>query len=145
MQSLSNCSIIDVEKMENKYNKTNRRKAHRVYASFVEYCHVEDKHSKRVQAFTENISTSGICILINEDIKIGSFLFITIYLMDGNDAIETKGKVIWVRPSTFLNLKDSKHYDAGINFVEITKEGQDRLIHYSTRYANEKPDSEKQI
>jgi Tfp pilus assembly protein PilZ len=125
--------------MENKDNKTNRRKADRVYASFVEYCRVEDERSIKIQAFTENISVSGICILLNEDIKAGSFLFITIYLLDGSPVIETKGEVVWVRPSIFLNVKDSKHYDAGINFVEITKEDQDRLSRYSTKYANEKP------
>lgn len=141
MQSLYNCSIIDIEKMENKNDKTNRRRANRVYASFVEYCRVEDEHSKKAQAFTENISTSGICILLNEEIKTGSFLFITIYLLDGSHTIETKGKVMWMRPSTFLNVKDSKHYDVGINFVEITDEDRDRLSRYSTRYANEKPAS----
>lgn len=121
-------------------SNTNRRRADRVYASFVEYCRVEDEHSVKAQAFTENISTSGICILLNEDIKVGNFLLITIYLLDGSNPIETKGEVVWVRPSVFLNLKDSKHLDAGINFVEITKEDRDRLLHYSTKYANEKPD-----
>ena len=120
-------------------NINDKRKSNRVYASFVEYCRVEDEHSKKVQAFTENISTTGICILINEEIKAGSFLFITIYLLDGSHTIETKGKIMWVRPSTFLDLKDSKHYDAGINFVEITKEDQSRLSRYATKYANEKP------
>ncbi len=122
-------------------NKNDKRKSNRVYASFVEYCRVEDEHSKKVQAFTENISISGICILLNEEIKAGSFLFITIYLLDGNHTIETRGEVVWVRPSTFLNVKNNKHYDAGINFVEITKEDRDRLSRYSTRYANEKPAS----
>lgn len=125
-------------------DSTNRRRAERVYASFVEYCRVEAEDSKRVQAFTENISSSGICILINEEIKKGSFLFITIYLLDGNAVIETKGEVVWVRPSVFLNLKDSKHYDAGINFIEITEEDRDRLSRYSTKYANEKPASHQQ-
>jgi len=125
--------------MDNKEDKTNRRKNNRVYASFVEYCRVEDELSKKVQAFTENISSSGICILLNEEIKAGTFLFITIYLLDGSLTIETKGKVMWTRPSTFLNVKDSKHYDVGINFVEITKEDQNRLSNYSTKYANEKP------
>ncbi len=118
----------------------NRRKNNRVYASFVEYCRVENDQSKKVQAFTENISTTGICILINEEVKVGSFLFVTIYLLDGSATIETKGEVVWARPSTFLDVKDSKHYDVGINFAEITIEDQDRLSRYSTKYANEKPE-----
>jgi hypothetical protein len=115
-----------------------RRKARRIYASFVEYCRVEDQSSKKFQAFTENISTSGICIFSNEEIKTDSLLFITIYLLDGSSPIEAKGKVAWTQLSAFLNIKDKKHFDVGIEFVEIAQEDRDRLLHYATRYAHER-------
>jgi c-di-GMP-binding flagellar brake protein YcgR len=129
--------------MENKIKPQERRRAHRVYASFIEYCRVENEDSKKIQAFVENVSASGICILVNEEIEPGCFLSITIYLLDESAPIETKAKVAWIRPSTFLNLKDSKHYDAGIVFVEMAKENKDRLSSYTVKYANEKPPSEK--
>ncbi|MBI5873162.1 MAG: PilZ domain-containing protein [Candidatus Omnitrophica bacterium] len=126
-----------------KGNTAERRRAKRIYASFVEYCRVDDASSKKFQAFTENISTTGICIFINEDIKTDSFLFITIYLLDGSTPIETKGKVAWIRPSTFLNIVGKQHFDVGIEFVEITKEDRDRLIYYTNRYGGEIPPSKK--
>ena len=115
-----------------------RRKAKRVYASFVEYCHVEAGSSPKFQAFTENISSTGICILVNEEIKANSALLITIYLLDGTIPIETKGVVAWARPSIFLNnTQDKKHFDIGIEFVEIAKEDRDRLVIYANKYPNE--------
>ena len=119
--------------METKKNDAGRerRRAKRVYASFVEYCRVEDQSSKKLQAFTENISATGICIFLTEEIKADSFLLITIYLLDGSAPIETKGKVKWVQPSHFLNLINKQHFDAGIEFVEIAEEDRERLLHYS--------------
>ena len=128
---------------KNKDDKTEQRRAQRVYASFVEYCRVEDKSLKKFQAFTENISVSGICIFVNEEIKTNSLLFITIYLLDGSSPIETKGKVVWTRPSIFLHIKDEKHFDTGITFVQIDKKDQDRLFYYTTKHINEMPPSKR--
>lgn len=126
--------------MENKdkANPAERRKAKRTYASFVEYCRAEDASSKKFQAFTENISATGICIFINEEIESNSLLLVTIYLLDGSTPIETKGKIAWIRPSSFLNMQDRKHFDAGIEFVEITEEDRKRLVHYTSKYPEEK-------
>ena len=120
-----------------------RRSAQRVYASFVEYCRVEDESSRKFQAFTENISAVGICILVNEEIKKDSLLLITIYLLEGKDPIETKGRVVWIRPSTFLNVQDRKHFDIGIEFVEMAPENRDRLLRYVARYSHEAPSSKQ--
>ena len=120
-----------------------RRRARRVYASFIEYCRIEDETSRRYQAFTENISSTGICILVNEEIGINSLLLITVYLLDGNSSIETRGKVVWVRPSIFLNVKDRKHFDVGIEFVAITEKDRSRIIRYSEKYSAEIPPLKK--
>ncbi len=120
-------------------NPIDRRTAPRVYASFVEYCRVEKECAKKLQAFTENISTAGVCIFVNEEITKDSFLFISIYLLDGTSPIETKGKVAWVRPSTFLHIRDEKHFDVGIEFVEIDEEDRERLRRYAALHTNEIP------
>lgn len=123
---------------KNKAESPERRRAKRTYASFIEYCRAEDECSKKLQAFTENISSTGICIFINEEIKSNSLLFITIYLLDGSTPIEAKGKIAWIRPSSFLNMQDRKHFDAGIEFVEITEEDRKRLVRYTDKYPEEK-------
>ncbi len=122
---------------DNKGGGKERRKAKRVYASFVEYCHVEAEATQKFQAFTENISATGICILVNEEIRAGSLLLVTIYLLDGTASIETKGRVAWSKPSAFLASVDKKHLDVGIEFVEIAEEDKKRLIAYANKYPNE--------
>ncbi len=126
-----------------KSNSAERRRAKRTYASFIEYCRAEDACSKKLQAFTENISATGICIFINEEIEANSLLLITIYLLDGSAPIETKGKVAWIRPSSFLATQDRKHFDAGIEFVEIAEKDRNRLVDYTSKYNEEIPPSKK--
>ncbi|MDD5573720.1 MAG: PilZ domain-containing protein [Candidatus Omnitrophica bacterium] len=128
-----------------KKDGSERRRAKRVYASFVEYCRAEALSSQKYQAFAENISATGICIFVNELIEAGSLLLITIYLLDGSTPIETKGRVAWTRPSVFVTSKDKKHFDLGIEFVDISEEDRERLLHYTVRYAHEIPPSEKAV
>ncbi len=116
-----------------------RRRAKRVYASFVEYCHIEDHEQKRIQAFTENISSTGICIFTNENIPADCVLSIIIYLLDGTGSISSKGRVVWVRPSEFLDTADKKHFDVGIEFVEIDEEDRKRLSRYAAEYDQNYP------
>jgi len=80
----------------------------------------------------ENISTSGICIYSSDEIKTNALLLITVYLFDGSNPIESKGKVVWTRPSIYLNTS-KKHFDVGIEFVEISTEDRDRIIHYAAK------------
>ena len=122
-----------------------RRRAKRVFASFVEYCRVEDEALKRFQAFTENISATGICIFVNEAIEAGAYLSITVYLLDGTNPIETRGKVMWWRPSVFLSSGERKHYDIGVEFVGLPKEDQDRLTQYAAKYPSEETSPEKKF
>lgn len=128
-----------------KKDESERRGARRIYASFVEYCRVESDFSQRYQAFTENISATGICIFTNEEIEVNSLLFIRIYLLDGSNPIETKGRVAWSRPSVFVTTKEKKHFDIGIAFVEITDEDRERLFYYTSKYSHEIPPPEKTI
>ena len=115
-----------------------RRRAKRVYASFVEYCHIGIGSSPKIQAFAENISSTGICILVNEEIQADEILMISIYLLDGTKAIETKGRVAWVRPSSFLSdLPDKKHFDIGIQFMDIAEDDQNKLVAYTKAHPNE--------
>ncbi len=120
-----------------------RRRAKRVYASFVEYCRAEDASSQRYQAFAENISATGIRIFVNERIEADTLLLITVYLLDGSTPIEVKGKVVWVRPSIFVMAKDRQHFDIGVDFVEISDDDRERLVYYSSKYSHEIPPSEK--
>lgn len=126
--------------MTDKDPRIERRKSLRIYATYVEYSLAEDAASKRIPAFTENISSTGMCILLPEEIKNNSFLFLTIYLFDGGNPIEIKGKVVWTKTSSFLIAKDRNHYDIGIEFVEMDKKNQERLRQYTTRHADEKID-----
>lgn len=127
-----------METQKNTPSGSERRKAKRFYASFVEYCHVGVGCSQKIQAFAENISSTGVCILTNEEIQAQETLLISIYLLDGTKPIEAKGKVAWKRPSSFLSdMPDKKHFDVGIEFIDVNKEDQNKLISYTKAYPNE--------
>lgn len=117
-----------------------RRRARRVYASFVEYCLLEDEAKIKRQAQAENISTAGICIYVTEEVKVNALLLLTVYLLDGSNPIESKGKVVWARPSTYLNT-DKKHFDIGVEFVEISPEDLNRIVHYAAKNTRKVPPS----
>jgi len=124
-----------------KKDGSERRRARRVYASFVEYCRTEGAPEQKYQAFAENVSATGICIFVNEEIKPNIILSITVFLLDGSNPIEVKGRVVWVRPSVFVMAKDRQHYDVGVDFVEISDEDRERLLYYTSKYSHEIPPS----
>lgn len=114
-----------------------RRRNPRVSATFVEFS-LEKTASKKTPTFTENISLSGICILISEPMEINATVFLTIYLFDGGEPIHVEGKVVWIKISSFLHAKDRNHYDAGIEFTQFNKTDQERIRRYASKVQQEK-------
>ncbi len=118
-----------------KDTRTERRKYKRVYAAFVEYSCIGEDTLKEIASFTEDVSAGGICILASEEKEKDTLLSLKIYLPDRKDPIEAKGKVVWTRPSSFLKTKEKKHYDLGIEFVEIDEEDRKSILKYASRHS----------
>ncbi|MFH0877642.1 MAG: PilZ domain-containing protein [Candidatus Omnitrophota bacterium] len=117
---------------DNQDKRDERRRNPRVSATFVEYS-LERRAPKKTPTFTENISSNGICLLISNPLSINAVIFLTVYLFDGGDPINVEGKVVWVKESGFLHAKDRNHYDAGIEFAQISRTDQERIRRYTSK------------
>jgi len=76
---------------------------------------------------TENIGMGGICVILKNEIKLFTCVDMEIDLLDIDEHIKPKGKVVWnVRRKSIENVKPM-FYDIGIEFTEISKSDNERL------------------
>jgi len=73
---------------------------------------LEQKSSRSFTAQTHDISTRGLCIVADQEFPSGSDLDMRIQMVDNNEKISVKGKVIW---SCMIN---SGKYKIGIELEE---------------------------
>ena len=118
-----------MEENIDKYGGPERRKYPRLPGAFVEYF-PKGEISSRKTSFTENISPAGICILVDEEIKTNTGLSLKIYLPGSKEGIEAEGRVVWCRSSSFLTVEKRKHYDLGVEIMEIDENDRRRIWEY---------------
>ena len=76
---------------------------------------------------TENIGLGGICITLKREIKLFTPVELEVDLLDVDEHIKPKGKVVWnVRRKAIETVKPM-FYDIGIEFSELSKSDNDRL------------------
>jgi Tfp pilus assembly protein PilZ len=76
---------------------------------------------------TENIGLGGLCITLKNEIKLFSAVEMEVDLLDFNEHIRPKGKVVWnVRRQSDEKVKPL-FYDTGIEFTEVSKQDQEHL------------------
>jgi uncharacterized protein (TIGR02266 family) len=110
-----------------------RRKYVRLTADVeVRYDVLDTKSHEAMQAVTRNISAGGICLIINEQLPIGTVLQLDIYLPQNQPVIKAKGKIVWI--SAFRMANEKERYDAGIEFIEIDEEQRKIIDKYVLRH-----------
>lgn len=78
---------------------------------------------------TSNISAGGICIILYEEVPVGSVLELNIYLPDGQPIIKAKGRIVWIKP--FDVARDQKErFDAGVEFIDLNENDESRIAKY---------------
>lgn len=97
----------------------------------MEYC-LQEKPCAKKSGFANNISASGICLLLNDEVKVHACVALTIYLIDGGKPIEVKGKVVWIKPSP----SSKNRQEAGIEYMDLHKKDQERILRYVIRALN---------
>ncbi|MFH0877645.1 MAG: PilZ domain-containing protein [Candidatus Omnitrophota bacterium] len=118
---------------DHKHVSGEHRKSARVETPFVEYI-LQEKPCAKKSGFANNISASGVCLLLSEYVKVNACVSLTIYLIDGGKPIDVKGKVIWVKPSP---VSKNRH-EAGIEYMDLHKKDQERILLYVIRALNTK-------
>ena len=80
-----------------------------------------------VLTHTENIGMGGICVILKNAIKLFTPVEMEVDLLDIDEHIKSRGKVVWsVRRKSLEEVKPM-FYDIGIEFTEMPKNDQDRL------------------
>ena len=80
----------------------------------------------------KNISAAGICIIVYEDLALGTDLSLQVYL-PGNDApIYTKGRVVW-KSEFKIGYGSKPCYDVGIGFLDIDEEDRQKILQYVSK------------
>jgi len=72
------------------------------------------------KAVHKNISAGGLCIMILEEVKIGTLLNLEIFLPNEDRPIIAKGKVVWVEELTISSTENYVSYDCGVEFVDMS-------------------------
>ncbi len=104
-----------------------RRKFPRVMYPCMVKVVTSDGSQGPVLAHTENIGMGGICITLKNEIKLFTPVDMEVDLLDIDEHIIPKGKVVWnVRRKSIEKIKPM-FYDIGIEFTEISKRDHERL------------------
>jgi len=76
---------------------------------------------------TENIGVGGLCISLKNSLKVYSSIDIELDLLDLEDHLNCKGKVVWCIKRDDKKDGTSKFYDIGIEFGDVSEEYKKRL------------------
>jgi hypothetical protein len=76
---------------------------------------------------TENIGLGGICATLRTEIKLFTLVELEVDLLDIDEHIKAKGKVVWNVRRKAIEAVKPMFYDIGIEFSEISKGDHERL------------------
>ena len=113
-----------------KESDSNRRKFVRL--NFL----VDVVYSKRLSvrkekiSLSRNISAGGICLIVYEELKKAQLLDLEIYLPGDDRPVKALGKVAWLNEFVIGDVSKGRRFDAGIEFVKISKEDSDKVNKY---------------
>ena len=107
--------------------KKERRRYPRHYAVVADY-KLADSDSVKVGQ-VKNISAVGICLILYDNVKIGTGLELEIYLPSTASSILAKGRVVWVKEYKIISELKPR-FDAGIEFLEIQEADKQKISQY---------------
>jgi len=81
---------------------------------------------KKDPGVTKNISAGGLCLIIYDEVRVGEHLKLYVSLPTGR-VICAVGQVVWASPFDVSSDRGRSRCDAGIEFVEISKEDREEI------------------
>ena len=106
----------------------NRRKFPRAkYPCLVVLKSAKHKPEEKYLAHTENIGAGGLCVIVKESVKMFSEVEIELDLMDLEEHVRCKGKVVWNVQRTGEESTKPLFYDIGIEFYGLSEAEKARI------------------
>lgn len=87
----------------------------------------KDQDAAVMLTHTENISTGGTCIIVKRLLEPFSIIDIEIDLMDGEETVPVKGKVVWTVRRKATDAVKPSFYDIGIEFMDLNERDFERF------------------
>ena len=111
-----------------KWDGLNRRKFPRViYPCLVVIRTQGTEASKYMLTHTENVGIGGVCVTLKQSIKMFCPVELEVDLMDFQEHIKCKGKIVWcVRRKGEEKIKPL-FYDIGVEFVDLSSQDLERV------------------
>ncbi len=105
----------------------NRRKFPRVIYPCLVVIQNEGVERDVILTHTENIGIGGVCVILKQDLKMFSLVDLELDLLDLENHIRCKGKVVWNVQRKGDVPNKPLFYDIGIEFLDIEDKEQQRL------------------
>jgi len=88
---------------------------------------------------TKNISAGGLCLIMDEKIKIGDGLQMRMEL-PSKKTIDVRGRAMWISEYEINRMEDKKMYYTGIEFTGIQDEYKEELNKLVFKHLLSKPE-----
>ena len=107
-----------------------RRKFIRLNSSFtVGYKRLESLGGEK-QTLSTNISEGGICLVVDEELKVSELLDLNLYLPGKREVISVTGRVVWMKESPNESDSSKRSFRVGIEFLNIEKSAAKMIAGY---------------
>ncbi len=70
---------------------------------------------------TENIGQGGLCFILKQEIRLFTPVELEVDLLDSNEHIKAKGKVVWIVRRKSIEKVKPMFYDIGVEFTDLAK------------------------
>ena len=98
---------------------------------------VVGRQQARETAFVKDISNTGMCFVVCEDLPFGTVLELRIFLPHSNEPVEIKGSVVWIGPSAYFKGGKRRHFDLGVEFGDMSVGDRKILEEYVSHFDKE--------
>ena len=113
----------------------NRRKFPRVNFPCMVTVKCDEGWEDILLTHTENIGIGGLCVTLKQNFKMFTPVGLELDLLDSEHHICCEGKVVWAIRRKIDDKKKPLFYDIGIEFVDVSKEDQKRILDIIGRLA----------
>jgi c-di-GMP-binding flagellar brake protein YcgR len=96
-------------------------------------------------AFTRNLSSTGVNVILAQKLKEGDELGLEIFLGQEVNLVVAKGTIIWQRLCTYQPKSQKRYYSAGIHFSEMSPDDAIKASDFITDTLRKQKEDEDRI
>jgi len=105
----------------------NRRKFPRINFPCLVIVKFTEGEQENLLTHTENVGIGGICVILKKGLKVFTPVDVEIDLLDTQDHVKCKGKVVWAIQRRNAETKKPLFYDIGIEFIDLKEPDLHRI------------------